>query len=51
MELYCEMCNKKIATLIEVDKLQPLIKIDMAVCKKCDDALWEKAIKARSARK
>jgi len=50
MIISCEMCNKKIARLTELDK-ESIIKIDMAVCKNCDDVLWEKALKARQAKK
>jgi len=51
MDINCEMCNKKIATLTEEKGMQANIKIDLAVCQKCDDKLWDKLIKARQAKK
>lgn len=47
MDINCEVCKKKIATLMEVKSVKSNIRIDIAICKKCDDALWEKAIKSR----
>lgn len=49
MDLSCEMCRKKIGTLTH--EKDAVIKIDMIVCKQCDNKLWDKLIRLRQRRK